>query len=354
MNERDGYGFCPRCGALMQEGVCRSCGYAAGNGQQGAYGNQNGAGWQGSYGGQPGMPQGSFGGRNGNWQQKPEKKKKAGGRAVAVICAAVGILFLVGIVVFMVISIRKVVDEVERGGFPGYGYGSDDGYFGYGEPYTDSGDSYDDSYDSYEPSEKDDYYVEITDATSLDLSYQVIWGSLSLRPDDEENDCTYDCIYPVLTGEGEEEKFSAMNQVLEDLVCRYKGDYQDYESGISSYGYVTCMDEEKISVVVKHSFYEKRTTTPRVEAITLRMDTGEVITHEEMAEVDEELAWQFRSRNSHQNGTVEFVDGLTDEELMEYLSNEEDSVMFYTPVGLEVGFNYDGGWVTVTLKTNTL
>ena len=84
------------------------------------------------------------------------------------------------------------------------------------------------------------------------------------------------------------------------------------------------------------------------------MDNGEVISHEEMAHVDEELAWQFRSRNSHQNGTVEFVDELSDEKLMEYLKDEEDSVMFYTPVGLEVGFNYDGGWVTVTLKTGTL
>ena len=70
--------------------------------------------------------------------------------------------------------------------------------------------------------------------------------------------------------------------------------------------------------------------------------------------MDEELVWQFRSRNTYQNGKVEFVDGLSDEELMEYLKSGEDSVMFYTPVGLEIGFNYDGGGVTVTLKTNTV
>ena len=65
-------------------------------------------------------------------------------------------------------------------------------------------------------------------------------------------------------------------------------------------------------------------------------------------------SWQFRARNTSQNGTVEFVDNLSDEELAEYLKDEENSVMFYTPVGLEIGFNYDGGWVTVTLKTDTL
>ena len=150
------------------------------------------------------------------------------------------------------------------------------------------------------------------------------------------------------------EGLRVMNQKIRDMVCKYKDAYRDYASGISSSGYVTYMDEEKISVVVRHSFYEKKTTIPRVEAITFRVDNGEVISHEEMAHVDEELAWQFRSRNSHQNGTVEFVDELSDEKLMEYLKDEEDSVMFYTPVGLEVGFNYDGGWVTVTLKTGTL
>ena len=38
----------------------------------------------------------------------------------------------------------------------------------------------------------------------------------------------------------------------------------------------------------------------------------------------------------------------------ELLSDEETRVMFYTPVGLEVGFNYDGGWVTVTIKNTIL
>lgn len=355
MNDRDGYGFCPRCGALMQDGVCRSCGYSARNVWQEKenYGGQPGMNGQGPYRGQPGMNgQGSYGGQPGPNRNEPvwnhgEKRPKSG-KTIAVICGVIGVLFLVAIIAFMIYTIRKVVSEVEQD--HSYGYGSDDGYFGYGDPYG----AYDDSYEYYEPDEKDDYYEEITDATSLDLSYQVIWGTLSLRPDDEENSCTYECVYPILTGEGEEEKFAAMNRILEDVVCKYRTGYQEYASGAASYGFVTYMDEEKISVAVKHSFYEEKTTIPRVEAVTLRLDTGEIMSHEEMTEVNEELAWQFRSRNTYQNGTVEFVDELSDEELMEYLKSAEDSVMFYTPVGLEVGFNYDGGWVTVTLKTNTL
>lgn len=350
MNEREGYGFCPRCGALMRDGVCRSCGYSAGAGwQEQLSGGQTGAAYQGQfYGNQTGA---RWHGPN----AAPAPKKKGHGKLVAVVCASVGILFLLVIVIFMIYSIRKIVGEVQSGSGPGYGYDADDGYFGYGNPYDDSlYPDYDDSDEYYEPSEKDDYYKEITDATSLELDYQVIWGTLSLKPDDSDDDCTYDCVYPVLTGEGEEEKFAAMNQVIEDFVCKYKDSYQEHVSGVASYGYVTLMDEEKISVVVRHSFYDKKTTIPRVEAISFWIETGEMISHEEMVQVDEELAWQFRSRNSHQNGTVEFVDELSDEELVEYLKDEEESVMFYSPVGLEIGFNYDGGWVTVTLKTSTL
>ncbi len=348
MSGRDGYGFCPRCGALMQDGICRSCGYSEGNPwHRGAEGQQTGTGWTEPYGGAQGQnPQAPV--------IKPVKNKKGNGRTVGIICAVIGILCVAAIVLFMIFSIRKVVREVEKG-MPDYH--SEDGYFGYGNPYQDDWyDNYggDSSDGEYVPDEKDDYYEEITDATSGDLDYQVIWGTLSLRPEDEDDGCTYECVYPVLTGEGEEEKYAAMNRVIEDLVCKYKGRYREYASGASSYGYVTYMDEEKISVAVRHSFYEKKTTVPRVEAVTLRVDNGEVISHEEMAEVDEELVWQFRSRNTYQNGKVEFVDGLSDEELMEYLKSGEDSVMFYTPVGLEIGFNYDGGWVTVTLKTNTV
>ncbi len=143
----------------------------------------------------------------------------------------------------MVISIRRVFDEVQKNTMPGYGYDSGNGYFGYGNPYDDSlPDGYGDSDDSngyYKPDEKDDYYEEITDATSQDLDYKVIWESVSMRPDDSDDSCTYDGVYPVLRDEEgqEEEKFSSMNQKIRDMVCKYKDAYRDYASGISSSGY---------------------------------------------------------------------------------------------------------------------
>ena len=107
-------------------------------------------------------------------------------------------------------------------------------------------------------------------------------------------------------------------------------------------------------VVVQHSLYDQGTTIPEVRAITFRMDTGEVMPPEEMTTVDEELVRQFRARDSYQNGSVDFVENASDEELLQCLSDPDTRVMFYTPVGLEIGFNYDGGWVTVTIKDTIL
>ena len=50
MSDSRDYGFCPRCGALMQNGVCRSCGYtdpsasggSSGGAANGAYGRESG------------------------------------------------------------------------------------------------------------------------------------------------------------------------------------------------------------------------------------------------------------------------------------------------------------------------
>ena len=49
----------------------------------------------------------------------------------------------------------------------------------------------------------------------------------------------------------------------------------------------------------------------------------------------------------------------TYEELLKLLSDPQESAYFYSPVGLEVGFNYESeeygkGWVSVTLKERAL
>ena len=68
---------------------------------------------------------------------------------------------------------------------------------------------------------------------------------------------------------------------------------------------------------------------------------------------------RFRAQDQTQNGSVDFVTNSTDEELLKLLSDPQESAYFYSPVGLEVGFNYESeeygkGWVSVTLKERAL
>ena len=119
------------------------------------------------------------------------------------------------------------------------------------------------------------------------------------------------------------------------------------------------MDETRISIVFQHSLYEDNGTRPRISALTFDLETGEEMKPEQMTEISEELVMRFRAQNTVQNGAVEFVDNASDEELLALLSDPDAAVYFYSPVGLEAGFNYESdeygsGWVSVTLKDQAL
>lgn len=324
MSENRDFGFCPRCGALMQNGVCQSCGY--GNRGQ-AY---------------PGYPQVYVG--------PPREKSNKKGMWIAVTAAVVLILGLILAVLFYFYSIVKAGMEI-GGTEPGFRdeYDSGRDYFGDDYDYD-----YDEDYGYYEPDESDPYYETITDATRTDLDYGVDWVSESVNPDNSDDSCSYYCIYPLLRNFEDEHKFDTANEAIQRAARSYRDTYREYQGGCSSYGYVTYMDEEKVSVVFQHDLYGEEGKMPRVDAMNFRVDTGEAIGYEEMAELDQDLVIRFRAQDKTQNDGVAYVQGLTDEELLEILGDPEAVVMFYTPVGLEIGFNYERGWVTVTFKDRAL
>ena len=321
MSENRDFGFCPRCGALMQNGVCQSCGYGKRLGQPAA---------------SEGVPV------PGNPNVRMTKQPKKSNKLVIGLCIGAGVLLFTGLIaaiMFYFMSIVKSGREIVN-------HMPEDSYYG--------GDYYDD-YDYYEPSAEDPYYKDIVDATSSDLSYRICWASTSLDPDKYEEEWSYYATYPVLeASEGEEGNFDSINEAVREAALRYYDTFRDYAGGASTYGYVTYMDEDKISVVFKHNRYESDGYVPEIAALCFDVKTGRQIDIEEMVEVNQELAIRFRSQDKTQNGGIDFVQDLSDEELLSYLQDPEKMVAFYTPVGLEVGINYETGWVTVTLKEKAL
>ena len=55
------------------------------------------------------------------------------------------------------------------------------------------------------------------------------------------------------------------------------------------------------------------------------------------------------TRSDEQNGEIYSLTNMTDQEITGYF-NSPDVIVFYTPKGMEIGFNYEDGWVTVTYE----
>lgn len=324
MSDCNDYGFCPRCGALMQDGVCMSCGF----------GGRAGAGVQVNV-----NPNPQYG--------QPLNKKK--NKLVIGLCIAGIVLLLLALIAsasFFIYAVSKnTTGSTYQESFEDE-YGSD--------YYDDYGD-YDDGY--YEPDPDDPFYKEIADAISEDYNYHVIWYSDSIDPDDSENYEEFYATYPMLEGENQE-ILDRINYYIQEAALTYKKEYKDYKGGCSSYGYVTYMDEEKCSIVIQHSLLGHGEIDSgaeiRLESLNFNILTGEMIQNSEMLELDDTVPARFRAQDKVQNGGVEFVQNLTDEGMLKLLQDPKDAVLFYTPVGLEVGFNYQEGWVTVTFKENAI
>lgn len=228
------------------------------------------------------------------------------------------------------------------------------------EDFYEGYDEYGDEYEYYEPSADDPYYREFVDSTRTDLDYKVCWVSESVDPDDYEEEWSYYTTYPILeAAEGSNEHYDSINEAIRKKALIYRNIYRNYAGGASTYGYVTYMDENKISIAFQNSIYDANGTLPVLDAITFDVKSGLEIPYGEIISIDQELAMRFRAQDKIQNGGVEYVQNLNDEKLLKTLKNKNETSVFYTPVGVEIGFNYiseefGSGWVTVTIKEQTL
>ena len=228
---------------------------------------------------------------------------------------------------------------------------------------AESGDRQDDSAaemgknDAYEPSPSDEYYKEITDALRGDLPYGIEWVESDLSR--KQEDASFYALYPQLTGDIPNRK--ELNRSIEEAALAYR-DYCQFAieaAGFStchvqSFGYVTFMSEDVMSIVFDGRIYLNETKLPGLCAINIDVRTGTLLSNQEMVSYTDTLTRKFRSQNSVQNGDKMDLSEWPDELIGQLLASEA-GVVFYTPVGLEIGFNYNGtngmsGWVTVTVK----
>ncbi len=239
-------------------------------------------------------------------------------------------------------------------------YGDRDDY-GYNDYYDD--DYYDDYYyddyyddDYYHDYDNDEYYT-LHDDLKEGLSYSIEWGDYEYEPDDADVIILVE--YPIIVGD-DIPNLDKINELFANEVSVFQEYYDEEYSGymtdedsyfyVSAMGYVTYMDEDVLSVVFHENVYSDYYDSAYLYSINIDMRDGVVLDNTDIIAVNDEFSIDFRYRSDEQNGTIDALDMMSDQEITEYLANEDNAIIFYTPQGMEIGFNYEEGWVTVTYR----
>ena len=165
----------------------------------------------------------------------------------------------------------------------------------------------------------------------------------------------------------------ALNQ---EIYERTASDLFNYLNGSSPYSmyvyetitfsvdsYIVYNDADKVSILtdcVVHTDDYWMNLDSYIYAINVDLKNGKIIENDEILNIDKDFAAKYRAQCLTQNGSNSAWDPIEDDELAEYLSDRETNIVFYNPIGLEIGAAYtyqddilSRGWATVTLKDGT-
>lgn len=232
-----------------------------------------------------------------------------------------------------------------------------------------------DEYDSYEEEEEEieefDYdrneweedfsnneeYYEFENDINTDLSYQITFEEY-YRDDlskDEEIKIELEMKYPVISGEVT--NLNAINEVIYgeiEAVEEFLTSYDSYLSSNDEYiytgeAYITYMTEEILSIAyVEYGYLNGEYVESYVISFNMDMQTGMILQNSHLLDIDDEFSIEFRERCEKQNGEIDGLSYFSDQDITMYLTDDSSLIIFYTPIGMEIGLNYYDGWVTVT------
>ena len=312
-------------------------------------------------------------------------RSKEGKKNKVIFAGIIGVLILavIGLIITMSIVVKNAMSEVEAkqdiisewfsdlkeeivyeflGDLDSYDYDYDydydtedsiiydyDEYDEYDEGYEYSEDSSLYHTEEYQPCEHDDYYVTLADSIRNDLSYQVIKDVWEY----EEEGVYFYIEYPIIDAP-DLENVDALNEELmnyavynSDLISN--GLYNSMYCLVTVEAFITNMTEDSLSIAYRGSIRVDEGVSYELLSVNLNMEHGYFFDDSDLINVDEELVDAFLLQSEYQNGT-NMESNYTREEIISYFNDESSLIVFYTPVGLEVGINHPNGWTTATFK----
>ncbi len=198
-------------------------------------------------------------------------------------------------------------------------------------------------------------YYEFHDELREDLFY---WGEFETYEETfgENSNVLFNIVYPIFyNNEGID--FTGVNNAVQKELNLLK----DYAESVAEWvedddifqfeaeSYVTYMDEDVLSIAyVERGYLNGDYHESYVVSVNVDMESKMMLTNSQLLDIDDEFSIDFRNRCEKQNGEIRSLDYYSDQDITEMLNSEEELILFYTPIGMEVGFNYYNGWVTVT------
>lgn len=352
MSSLSKFDFCPKCGALARDGVCQSCGYV--NPQ--------------SVPKQPKQPEQTCQGQQfqgqqfraqqyqtGFGQNAPAKSNTALITILVIIVVILGLLFTCCVgalsMYMMDVNVSTFFEEETKGVLP---WEEDDEE----EVKTPSVENKTESSKQSELKEEEMtkptqdiegienglYYEALYNAIRDDLGYGIEF-KVGTQADDYDGRVTIQVEYPQLTGGAP--NLDVINAYLEReytyFIDYFSEQYEPYITEdsifyVASQGYVTYMDEKVLSVVFQEEIYIDGESMIQYYCLNFDMTDGVVMNNVDILKLDLEFAVEFRRREIIENGD-EWLTNYTDQEILELLRDVDHLVIFYTPMGMEVGLN---------------
>lgn len=306
-------------------------------------------------------------------QQQVSEKSKKGNNSTVVVFATVLFILLIGLCVYIAVSISGMVSKDGRGDKEYESKTEDpweeilgDDYKGDEQESQPEAEVSTESTYAYPNYAKDTftgpYYEDVVDCIDYSVSYNMERKFCNIE--ESQNNVSIHTSYIYLDGEipGVEEINRLLEEEATSFAVNYKENKEDILKSLNSgmgidasiRSYVTYNTENMISIVLwEEIVLDGICLDIRLKCYNINLDTGTVLDNASILELEEGFGQEFRDRSDRQNGRGS-VESFSDLQIEQFLADEEAVIFFYTPLGAELGYNYaDGGklgWITITMQ----
>lgn len=206
------------------------------------------------------------------------------------------------------------------------------------------------------------YYEPIQDSIEYAKNYDIERRIVKYESDVNGILVNMYCAYYQIISDDED--FSEVNDTLRNQSLMYVNNFiNDYSANLTDYSYdifidsfVTYNDEDIVSVLYDITSYNERNELDEILLFSVNVDVKNcaVMDNTKIVNIDKDFADFFVDRCTAQMGSHVYVNNLSNEEIQYMLTNEDTLIVYFSPLGLEIGYQYlyqgSKGWITCTIN----